>query len=55
MQHFIGRLIRCGIPRVTAVSICNWYRCRGRMDDLRAYVEAVEDETNITLGGYAIP
>lgn len=44
MQDFVARLIDCGIPRVTAVCICNHFRRENKLDDLALYVDAVEEE-----------
>lgn len=42
MRRYIARLVRCGIPRLTAICICRYYKRQGRMDLLKRYVEAVE-------------
>ena len=44
MQEFVARLIRCGIPRVTAVCICNHFKRENKLADLALYVDAVEAE-----------
>jgi len=49
MQKFIARLIDCGMPRITAVYICNSYRRKGQMRELAEYVAAVEEETREQL------
>ena len=49
MQKFIARLIDCGFPRLTAVTICRHFRRLGRMKELAEYVSAVEAETNGAL------
>ena len=45
MQKFIARLIDCGFPRLTAVTICRHFRRLNRMKELAEYVYAVEIET----------
>ena len=47
MQDYVARLIDCGVPRCTAVYICNHYR--HKPDELERYVEEVERETRVTL------
>ena len=49
MQKFIARLIDCGFPRLTAVTICRHFRRIGRMDQLAEYVSAVEKETTTMM------
>ena len=44
MTELIYRMIRCGIPRVTAVCICNHFKRENKLDDLALYVDAVEAE-----------
>lgn len=44
MQEFVARLIDCGIPRMTAVCICNHFKKENKLDDLALYVDAVEAE-----------
>ena len=44
MQEYVARLIDCGIPRVTAVAICQHFKRENKMIDLALYVEAVEAE-----------
>lgn len=46
MNEFVARLIDCGIPRLTAVCICNHFKRENKMLDLALYVEAVEAECN---------
>ena len=49
MQEYVSRLIDCGMPRCTAVYICNRYRRLGQLRELAQYVDDVERETNVTL------
>lgn len=49
MQEFVARLIKCGVPRCTAVFICTRYRKMNKMDELAQYVDDVERETDVAL------
>ena len=44
MSELIARLIRCSVPRETAVFLCRYYMKHGGMKRFEQYVEAVEDE-----------
>lgn len=44
MNEYVARLIDCGIPRVTAVCICQHFKRENKLDDLALYVDAVEAE-----------
>ena len=44
MQELVKRLIDCGIPRKTAVCICNAFARQNKRRELELYVEAVERE-----------
>lgn len=44
MQELIARMIACGIPRKTAICVCNQFKRKGQMRELELYVEAVERE-----------
>ena len=47
MQDYIARLIDCGVPRLTAVFLCRYYKKRGKIKELERYVEAVEKECRL--------
>jgi len=49
MRDFIARLIDCGMPRCTAVYICNRYRRANKLRELAQYVDDVERETHVAL------
>lgn len=49
MRDYIARLIKCGIPRVTAVCICNYFKKRHQLVELAHYVDAVESECYVDL------
>ena len=49
VQELMARLIRCGIPRKTALTICLYFRRKEGIKTLRKYVEEVERECNGTL------
>ena len=42
MNGMVSRLIRCGMSRAVALTVCRSFR--GRLKDLESYVEAVEEE-----------
>lgn len=44
MQELIARLIRCGVPRITALFLCNHYLKQKKPKEFERYVEAVEEE-----------
>ena len=46
MNKLVARLIDCGIPRVTAVCICQHFKRENKLDDMALYVDAVEAECN---------
>lgn len=50
--EYVSRLIDCGIPRVTAVCICNHFKRQHKPRDLALYVEAVEAECCERDGDY---
>lgn len=43
MREYVARLIRAGMPRSVAVSVCRQFARRGE-EALASYVSAVEDE-----------
>ena len=49
MQELIARLIDCGVPRITAVFLCNHYRKLGKLKEFEQYVETVEEECRVCL------
>lgn len=49
MREFVARLIKCGIPRMTALCICNYFKRRHQIDELKHYIDAVERECNDDL------
>jgi hypothetical protein len=49
VRDFVARLIKCGIPRMTAVCICNYFKRRHQIDELKHYIDAVERECNDDL------
>lgn len=51
MQEYVARLIKCGVPRCTAVYICSRYRRLNQMVELSRYVDDVEKEANAALEG----
>lgn len=49
MQDYVARLIDCGVPRLTAVYLCRYYKQHGKLKELEKYVEAVEAECRVYL------
>lgn len=49
MQEYVARLIGCGVPRCTAVFICNRYKRMNQLTELARYVDEVERENNAAL------
>ncbi len=49
MQELIARLIRCAIPRESAVFLCRYYARRGGLGAAEKYVEAVEEECRVEM------
>lgn len=49
MREYIARLIRAGIPRATAVSVCRQIKRQYGEISLAQYVDAVEEECNGTI------
>ena len=44
MCEYVARLIDCGIPRVTAICICRYFKNKHQMRELDDYVASVEAE-----------
>lgn len=47
MRDYIARLIRAGMPRSVAVSVCKQIKRTNGYQALEKYVEAVEDEADV--------
>lgn len=48
MHEYIARLIRTGMPRKVAAFVCYDFNRRGKLTELAQYVEAVEEESNVS-------
>ena len=47
LNELVARLIECGVPRITAVYLCNRYRRLNKLPEFERYVEAVEAECRV--------
>ena len=47
MREYIARLIRTGMPRKVAVSVCRQIKRKSGEKALAQYVEAVEEECDV--------
>lgn len=49
MQDLIARLIRCAVPRETAVFLSRYFRHHGGLAAFEQYVTDVEEECRVKL------
>ena len=44
MRTYVERLMRCGVPKQTAICICNEFRRNRKLAELEAYIRSIEDD-----------
>ena len=44
MRVYVSRLVKCGIPRLTAICLVRCYKRDGKMDALDEYTKKLEAE-----------